>query len=43
MTACDTQPVSIYVSTQGWMNYSGGIMSTCGTSLDHCVLLAGYV
>lgn len=41
-SACDTQPVSIAVDASAWSSYSGGVFSSCGTSLDHGVLLAGY-
>jgi len=39
------QPISIAVdASQGWQLYTGGILpqASCGTSLDHGVLLVGY-
>jgi C1A family cysteine protease len=37
-------PISICVDASSWDSYKGGIMpaSSCGTSLDHCVLIVGY-
>jgi cathepsin F len=37
-------PLSICVDAAKWDNYKSGIMpaSSCGTSLDHCVLAVGY-
>jgi len=43
--AASLQPVSVAVEADqlGWQFYSGGVMSsTCGTNLDHGVLVAGY-
>jgi len=39
-----TAPLSIIVDASAWQYYTGGIMSasTCGTSLDHAVIAAGY-
>ena len=45
MTAVVQQPVSVAVEADqsSFQFYSGGVMSsTCGTSLDHGVLLVGY-
>jgi len=36
------QPVSVGVDAEEWQFYSGGILSNCGTSLDHGVLVVGY-
>ena len=40
---CSTGSLSIIVSTEGWDGYTGGIMSasTCGSQVDHAVLLVG--
>jgi len=37
-------PLSICVDAEPWQFYSGGVMkrAQCGTSLDHCVQIAGY-
>jgi C1A family cysteine protease len=37
-----TAPFSIIVDASSWQYYTGGILSTCGTSLDHAVIAAGY-
>ena len=38
-------PMSICVDAEPWQTYRSGIISkkTCGTSLDHCVHLVGYM
>ncbi len=38
------QPVSVAVDAESWQFYSGGVLTgtSCGTSLDHGVLLVGY-
>jgi len=35
-------PVSVCVDASSWQNYNGGVLSSCGTSVDHCVQLVGY-
>jgi len=35
-------PVSVCVDASSWQNYNGGVMTTCGSSSDHCVQLTGY-
>jgi len=35
-------PVSVCVDASSWSGYSGGILSSCGTDVDHCVQLTGY-
>jgi len=35
-------PVSVCVDASSWQTYSGGILTQCGTSVDHCVQLVGY-
>jgi len=39
-----TAPFSIIVDASSWQMYSGGILpaSSCGSSLDHAVIAAGY-
>lgn len=38
-------PLSACVDASNWQYYSGGIVgpSACGTSLDHCIQITGYV
>jgi len=40
--ASTTGPVSVCVDAETWQYYEGGVISTCGTSVDHCVQLTGY-
>jgi len=35
-------PVSVCVDASSWQNYNGGVLTSCGTSVDHCVQLVGY-
>jgi len=35
-------PVSVCVDASSWSGYSGGILTSCGDSVDHCVQLTGY-
>jgi len=35
-------PVSVCVDASSWQSYSGGVLTQCGTSVDHCVQLVGY-
>jgi len=37
-----TGPLSVCVDASTWHGYKSGIMSTCGTSIDHCVQIVGY-
>jgi len=37
-----TGPASICVDASSWQYYNGGVLSTCGQSIDHCVHLVGY-
>jgi hypothetical protein len=39
MTA--TGPIAIAVDASAWSSYTGGIMSSCGTSIDHAVQAVG--
>jgi C1A family cysteine protease len=34
-------PLSVCVDANDWQFYSGGILSSCGTSVDHCVQAVG--
>jgi C1A family cysteine protease len=34
-------PLSVCVDANNWNSYSSGIMSVCGTSVDHCVQAVG--
>jgi len=35
-------PVSVCVDASGWQYYTGGILTSCGDQMDHCVQLIGY-
>jgi len=35
-------PVSICVDASSWQNYQGGVLTSCGDNVDHCVQLTGY-
>jgi len=35
-------PVSVCVDASSWQTYTGGILTSCGNSIDHCVQLTGY-
>jgi len=35
-------PLSICVDANSWQSYRGGVLSSCGQSVDHCVQLVGY-
>jgi len=37
-----TGPISICVDAASWQYYQGGVITTCGQSIDHCVQLTGY-
>jgi len=36
-----TGPLSVCLDASSWNSYTGGIMSVCGTSVDHCVQAVG--
>ena len=36
-----TGPLSVCVDASDWSSYTGGVLSTCGTSVDHCVQAVG--
>ena len=36
-----TGPLSVCVDAETWSTYTGGVLSTCGTSVDHCVQAVG--
>jgi C1A family cysteine protease len=36
-----TGPLSICVDAETWSSYTGGVMSVCGQSVDHCVQAVG--
>jgi hypothetical protein len=36
-----TGPLSVCVDANNWNSYKSGIMTTCGTSVDHCVQAVG--
>jgi len=35
-------PVSVCVDASSWSSYSGGVLTSCGNQIDHCVQLTGY-
>jgi len=35
-------PLSVCVDASSWQFYSGGVIVTCGQSIDHCVQVTGY-
>jgi len=36
-------PLSICVDAEPWQTYTGGVITkSCGTDLDHCVMITGY-
>jgi len=35
-------PVSVCVDASSWQTYNGGILTSCGNNIDHCVQLTGY-
>jgi C1A family cysteine protease len=37
----ETGPLSVCVDAETWSSYTGGIMSVCGNSVDHCVQAVG--
>jgi len=37
-----TGPISICVDAASWQYYQGGVITTCGQSIDHCVQITGY-
>lgn len=36
-----TGPLSVCVDASEWGTYTGGVLSTCGTAVDHCVQAVG--
>jgi len=36
-------PTAVCVDAANWQLYTSGVFTNCGSQLDHCVLLAGYV
>lgn len=40
-TALQSRPVSVAVDANKWSSYRSGVFNSCGTSLDHGVLLVG--
>jgi C1A family cysteine protease len=37
-----TGPLSVCVDANSWNSYRGGIMTSCGNSVDHCVQVVGF-
>lgn len=42
LEALASGPVSVGVDSSIWPSYKGGVLSNCGTTLDHAVALVGY-
>jgi C1A family cysteine protease len=38
----NTGPVSVCVAAESWQYYTGGVLSSCPGSVDHCVQAVGY-
>ena len=36
-----TGPISVCLDAESWNSYTGGVMSICGDSVDHCVQAVG--
>jgi len=41
-TALNAGPASVCVDASSWHSYTGGILSSCGRSVDHCVQAVAY-
>jgi len=37
-----TAPLSVCVDASTWSYYNGGVLKTCGDSIDHCVQITGF-
>jgi len=35
-------PLSICVDASSWQYYQGGVITSCGQSVDHCVQITGW-
>jgi C1A family cysteine protease len=42
VTQIATSPMSICVDAETWSSYTGGVVTSCGSSVDHCVQVVGY-
>jgi len=42
MSSSSGGPVSVCVDAASWQNYQGGVLTQCGTDVDHCVQAVGY-
>jgi C1A family cysteine protease len=40
--AIDQSPVAVAVDASKWSTYTGGVLSSCGTRLNHAVVAIGY-
>jgi cathepsin F/cysteine peptidase B len=36
-------PVSVCVDASSWQSYEGGVLTSCGNSVDHCVQATGFI
>jgi len=39
--ALSTGPISVAVDASSWSTYTGGVMSSCGSDIDHAVQITG--
>ena len=37
----NSEPISVTVDASNWSSYRGGVLSSCGTKINHAVLLVG--
>jgi len=37
-----TAPISVCVDAASWQYYNGGVLKTCGHTIDHCVQITGF-
>jgi len=42
MSSASGGPVSVCVDASSWSGYGGGVLTSCGNSVDHCVQATGY-
>jgi len=38
----NTAPISVCVDAASWQYYNGGVLKTCGHTIDHCVQITGF-
>ncbi len=37
----ETGPLSVCLDASNWASYTSGVLSVCGTDVDHCVQVVG--